>query len=96
MSGRWRVKAGQEDAFVRAWEELAMWSSMNVDGTGAARLLQSADDPGLFVGLWEFGGPGAIRDWRAAPEVRTRLEALGALLDDAEPGEFELRAAVGD
>lgn len=94
-SGRWRPQAGREAEFVHAWEALAMWSSLNVEGVGAARLLQSREDPGLYVGFWEFASDEAIDLWRGRPEVRRGLEALGALLDEAEPGTFELRAAVG-
>lgn len=95
MTGRWRPGPGREEDFVRAWEALAMWSAMNAEGAGAARLLQGREDPGLFVGFWEFASDEAIDAWRAEPEVRRRLDALGDQLDAVEPGTFELRASVG-
>lgn len=95
MSGRWKAKAEREQEFVEAWSELASWSGQNVPGSGTARLLQSAEDPSVFAGFWSFANADVIRNWRETPGVQQRLGAIRELLDEAEPGIYELRVEVG-
>lgn len=94
VSGRWRVKSGLEDRFVDAWEELAVWSETTLR-SGTARLLQSADDSSVFLGLWEFSSLEAIDAWREQQGVRERLASLGGLVAQADSGDYELRVVVG-
>lgn len=95
LTGRWQVRDGKEDEFTSSWEAIAVLSEVEDPERSAARLLQSTEDPLLFVGLWEFPSAEAIDAWRANAAVQDRLAALDPLLERAETGVFEVRVVVG-
>ncbi|GAC1440260.1 MAG: hypothetical protein NVSMB51_19350 [Solirubrobacteraceae bacterium] len=41
--GRWTVRTGRKEAFVEAWNELAVWTTAEVPGASWATLLQDRD-----------------------------------------------------
>jgi heme-degrading monooxygenase HmoA len=85
----WRVKPGQEDEFVRRWEELADWSALQ--GLKAhAKLLRDIDDPSRFVSFGPWESVEAIRGWRGAAGFHERVARLQEVVDGFDPRTLEL------
>lgn len=68
--GVWMVKAGNEDAFIRAWAAFARWTVDNVPGAREARLLQDMDRPQWFISLGPWDDADSIDAWRQRPRAR--------------------------
>lgn len=88
-STTWIVKAGQEDEFVRRWNEFAEWSG----GQGLraqAMLLRDVDDPTRFVSFGPWESLQAIARWRSLPGFHERVARLNDVLERFEPRTLEL------
>ena len=90
-SGRWTVKPGREDDFAQAWADLAEWTIDNFEGSQWARLLQSRERPTQFVSFGPWGSEDAIGKWRASSGFQERVGAIQEMLEEFQPGVFELR-----
>src|SRR5215510_8352227 len=62
---RWRVKAGEEDIFIRAWTQGTAAIRAQVTGAGGSLLMRSRRDPSEFMALacWT-----SYEDWQAFAE----------------------------
>ena len=85
----WRVRAGQEDEFVRRWAEFAEWGALQ-GLTAKAQLLQDMDDPRLFVSFGPWESADSIMRWRATTGFHERLARLQEVLETFEPRTLEL------
>ena len=82
---RWSVKAGNEEAFIRAWQEFSEWTLRHHPGVGEARLLQDPERPGLFVVFRLWKDTRSIEAWRQSPEFRGFITEAMKLCDDVQP-----------
>ena len=88
-SGTWVAKAGREDEFIAAWQELAEWTTSEVPGAVWATLLRNLDDPRRFVSFGPWDSMEAVAAWRAMPEFAERVAGIRDLLESFEPAAFE-------
>lgn len=87
----WIVKPGNEDEFVRRWDEFTEWSA--VEGLRAeVTLLRDVDRPNRFISFGPWETIGAIAHWQTVPGYREHVGRLGELLDDCDPVTVELVA----
>jgi len=88
-STTWIVKAGQEDEFVRRWNEFAEWS----EGQGLsarAMLFRDLDEPTRFVSFGPWESLQAIARWRTLPGFHEWVAQLNDVLERFEPRTLEL------
>src|SRR5262245_51164292 len=79
---RWRVKAGEEDVFIRAWTQGTVAIRTLVKGAGGSLLMRSRCDPSEFMALacWT-----SYEDWQAfaahtsAPPAPEAFQAMAAV-----------------
>jgi heme-degrading monooxygenase HmoA len=83
-SGTWTVRAGAEERFVPAWQEMARWSLAAFPGSGPAWLLQDRNRPTVFVSLGAWPSEATVAAWRAADGFRQRVAAMEELLETFE------------
>ena len=58
------------------------------------RLLADPDRPGRFISFGPWKSQQQVQEWRASAAFREGVAAMGELLDDFQPGTYELRAEV--
>jgi len=94
-SGRWTVAPGREEDFVAAWKEMAEWTSAEIPGSSWATLLQHHEERNVFLsaGPWETAE--AIAAWRESPGFKEHVGRIRGMLEDFEPGVFDLRVQIG-
>ncbi len=86
----WKVKAGREDEFVRAWSEDLVAGFRSLDRPPVwGRLLRSVDDPQLFYSFGPWERREDILAMRADPRGAGALSRVAALCDEVTPGMFE-------
>ena len=73
--GVWRVKAGNEDAFITAWNDLgAIFLRLpQPPPSGKAALIQSLSEPTLF---YSFGPWNSLADIQVMREDKTALDGI--------------------
>jgi heme-degrading monooxygenase HmoA len=94
--GQWKVRAGEEEEFVRRWKDLADWTpSAFPDAViGTARLIQSRTDPTRFVSLGPFESADAFAEWRAHPVFKEKQDRIAEVLESGDRDVYEVRAEV--
>jgi heme-degrading monooxygenase HmoA len=92
-NGVWRVKPGEEDAFVQAWKEFVTWAS-GMPGSGTFRLVRNVDEPGTYMSFAPWESHEAQQAWKELPEFRERIGRVRAHCDDFQPSVFELVTRV--
>jgi hypothetical protein len=92
--GTWRVRAGNEDAFVREWRALGEFFLALPQAPGPGTLVQSVDDPTSFVSFGPWPSREAVQAMRAHPETPARIGRLMALCEEAQPGTYRVVAIV--
>src|SRR5262245_18151362 len=76
----WRVKAGQEEEFVRRWSDWADWS--HEQGLrGPAVLLRDVDRAQAFVSFGPWESMTAVRSWRSLSGYQERVARLSEVVD---------------
>jgi quinol monooxygenase YgiN len=81
----WSVKEGNEEAFIRSWQEFAQWTLRHHPGAGEADLLRDDERPRLFVVLRRWKDTRSIEAWRQSPEFREFITEAMKLCDDVQP-----------
>ena len=94
-SGRWTVVPGREDEFVKAWSEMAEWTSAEIPGNSWATLLQHREEPNVFVSFGPWESAEAIAAWRESPGFQEHVGRIRGMLEGFEPGVFDCRVQVG-
>jgi heme-degrading monooxygenase HmoA len=94
--GQWKVRAGEEEEFVRRWRDLADWTMGEFPDAliGTARLIQSKTDPTRFVSLGPFESADALTEWHAHPAFKEKRDRVAELLESGGRDTFEVRAEV--
>jgi len=93
---RWRVKAEEEDVFIRAWTQGTVAIRAQVKGAGGSLLMRSRRDPLEFMALacWT-----SCEDWQAFAEhdgAPPDPEAFRAMAAVSEHLSTELLEEVAD
>jgi len=84
----WVVKPGQEDEFIRRWQDWAEWAA--VQGlTASAKLLRDVERPNRFLSLGPWESMDRVRRWRTAEGFQERIARLQEVLESFEPRTFE-------
>jgi heme-degrading monooxygenase HmoA len=78
------VKPGQEDEFVRRWNELAEWSAMQ-GLSDRPQLLRDFDNPRRFVSFAPWQSIDTVARWRSSVGFNERMARLQEVLDGFEP-----------
>jgi heme-degrading monooxygenase HmoA len=94
-SGRWVVKAGDEDEFIERWTAFTEWSLENVAGAEDFALIQDAGDSTRFLSFGAWKDTDSVQGWRNSPEFGERLGHCRELCDDFEARDYVLVSAAG-
>ncbi len=92
-SGRWIVKAGEDDAFVQEWTAFVTWAS-NLPGSGTFRLVRDKDQPSNYLSFAPWESLEAQQAWTEEPEFRERLGRVRSHCEDFQPSTYELVTQV--
>ena len=92
-SGRWLVRSGEEEEFIRRWTDFTDWSLDSADGAESFALIQNVGDRRRFLsfGAWRDGA--SVEGWRGSEEFRQRLGRCRELCDEFEAQDYELVSA---
>ena len=91
--GVWRVKAGREDEFIRAWKALGnVFAALPHGPSGKGVLVQSVTDAALFYSFGPWGSIEDIAAMRSDAQAQTGIRALRELCSEATPGTFRVVA----
>lgn len=95
-SGRWVVKPGSEDQFVRAWREFAEWSKASFpEAAGWVLLLRDREQQNVFVSLGPWSTSSAIETWRGDTGFRTRIASIRELLESFTSATLDAVVDIG-
>src|SRR5690348_4263240 len=84
--GHWNVKPGQEDAFKKAWADIARPTFERFSGSTSVVLLQDTTSPLRFMSMGAWRGRGSIEVWRSSPEFADAVERIKPMLESFEAG----------
>jgi len=83
--GVWKVKAGKEEIFLKAWIDFANWTKSNQKGSRNVIMLQDLEQKNKFMSIWPWDNLENMQAWRQTPEFRATLIELKKLCDKIEP-----------
>ena len=92
--GLWRVKPGDEAAFVEAWRAMATATAADVPAASAV-LLRDRDTPQLFVSCGPWESLEQIEAWRASATFTTGVGAIRPHLESFEPHTMDPVVVIG-
>ena len=91
--GIWKVQAGRENDFVRAWSEMA--NNTKADFTeSVATLLQDMDEPRTFISFGPWESLEQIEQWRSSDTFKNGVGSIRSLLDDFAPHTMQIAARI--
>jgi|SRR3954451_1929447 len=93
--GIWRVKPGEEDAFVSAWRDLATATANDYPGATAV-LLRDRETSNLFISAGPWTSLDQIEDWRASATFTSGVGAIRPHLESFEPHTMDPVVTIGD
>ena len=85
-NGRFEVEPENEQAFVKAWSELAAWISQR-PGSRGVRLVRDLRNAGRFVSNGKWDDADAVRAFKSSPEFKERLGRVVRHAREFEPTE---------
>lgn len=90
----WTVKPGREDDFTALWTRLG---ERTLEDFSEARgtLLRDRERPNRFVSFGPWRSVEQVEAWRASPAFRETVRELQEVLDDFQPGTFDLSRQIG-
>ena len=91
--GIWIVKAGREEDFVRAWQELGDETKSdfpNARGT----LVRDREQTNKFISFGPWESTEQIEQWRASETFKVSVGKIRELLEDFTPHTMDLAAQV--
>ncbi len=86
----YRVAAGKEEKFIKAWTALAEMFSSLPSPPYWGTLIRSAADPRLFHSFGPWESAETVAAMRASPEAAAAFGAIRKLCEDMTPGDYEL------
>ena len=91
--GVWRVKPGQEPAFIEAWRALGIiFRRLPKPPTGKGTLIQSLTDSCLFYSFGPWRDLEDIQEMRSNPDAVEGIRLLRELCMEGSPGTFRVVA----
>ncbi len=93
-SGRWNVRAGEEQEFTQRWDAFLAWSRGEYPELAFASLLRSDADGGLFISLAKWETAEARATWQNSEGFMKLFSACRELCDDFAGGDFTLISSV--
>ena len=90
--GTWRVKPGQEVAFIEAWKELGDIFSKLPQPPGKGILIQSIADPLQFYSFGPWSDLSDVEAMRNDKDAQEGINRLRELCTEATPGAFRVVA----
>ncbi|HEY3317764.1 MAG TPA: antibiotic biosynthesis monooxygenase family protein [Coriobacteriia bacterium] len=94
-SGEWKVKAGREDGFVRAWNDFAESSRKGIEPDVWALLLRDKKDPRHFRSIARWREEEAIARWQGSEDFRRRTAELREMVEQSDISVFDIVVSVG-
>ena len=94
--GIWKVKPGNEEAFIAAWQDLATWTEKHFSAGGKGYLLQDNDKPQLLISYGSWKDTQTIAAWRATTEFQAFAAKAKIWCDEWQPHSMRLVAASRD
>lgn len=91
--GIWTVNDGREEEFIAAWRALGE-ATIAEFPTARGRLLRDLDNPCRFVSSGPWENLRVVEEWRASTAFTEGVARIRELLDDFEPGTYEVSAEV--
>jgi heme-degrading monooxygenase HmoA len=92
-SGLWKVKSGEEEAFVAAWTDFVTWAS-GFPGSGTFRLVRDVDQPDRYQSFAPWESFEAQQAWKQEPEFPERIGRVRSHCEGFEPFVLELVTQV--
>jgi heme-degrading monooxygenase HmoA len=93
-AGVWTVRPGREEEFVELWADLAEWTAAAFAGRSGT-LLRDREHPNRFLSFGSWESADQIDAWRAAPKWEEVVGRMRELLEDFQPGVYDVAARVG-
>jgi heme-degrading monooxygenase HmoA len=93
-SGRWLVREGRVDEFIRRWTAFTEWSRDAVAGAQHFALIQDSNEPRRFLSFGAWDASESVQAWRGSPEFAQQLGACRELCDEFEAHDFALVSEV--
>ena len=89
--GVWRVKPGQNDAFVNAWKDLGrLFAALPLPPANKGVLIQSLTDSSLYYSFGPWRSADDIAAMRRDQNAQEGIRRLASLCTEATPGSFKL------
>ena len=95
MVGLWRVKPGEEDAFVSAWRDMATATAREFADASAV-LLRDRDIPSLFISAGPWESLEQIETWRASATFTSGVGEIRPHLESFEPHTMDPVVTIGE
>jgi heme-degrading monooxygenase HmoA len=90
----WHVREGQEEEFLRVWQEELAPAFLSVNPTTHGTLIQSLEDPRQFYSFGPWDSLEQMQAARSDPRAREAIGKLISLCDEAKPGPFRVVLTV--
>jgi heme-degrading monooxygenase HmoA len=93
--GLWKVKPGEEDAFIAAWRDLAN-ATANEHADTTAVLLRDRETPNHFVSAGPWESLEEIEAWRASTTFTSGVGEIRPHLETFEPHTMDRSSRSAD
>jgi len=93
-SGRWQVKEGKVDEFIKRWSDWLGRTSQDIPGFRSARLLRAEDNPLTFTSVSEWDDDASRNAWKDSPGFREGIESAKELCDEFMGADFDVSAVI--
>jgi len=91
--GVWKVKPGQEGAFIDAWKALGeVFATLPKPPSDRGMLVQSVNDSTLFYSFGPWRSLDDVQAMRSNPKAQEGIKRIAALCAEATPGAFRVVA----
>ena len=88
-SGTWRVKPGEDAAFIEEWTAFVTWAS-SMPGSGTFRLVRDLDEAGTYQSFAPWESFETQRTWKELPDFNERTCASAATAKTSSPSPTSL------
>ncbi len=85
----WNVRAGREEDFVSAWEDVTRWVARQAPDVEWPRLLRDPREFSRFVSFGALVDPVSVERWRTRPEWGRQVTRLLELVESFDARRLE-------
>lgn len=90
----WYVREGNIAEFTRIWKEELAVAFRRYSASTVGTLIQNLDDPHQFYSFGPWESQEIMQQARVDPHVKTAIDKLTALCDEAKPGPYRVVLTV--